>query len=210
MKIIRHTESDIGFPYIAYVPDTLSEHPGMIFQLHGAGERGDAPEELDLVTVHGFSHVVSDENLKDTVLVLPQCSVGTFWVARIESLKRFMDALIEEYAADPKRVTLCGISMGGFGAWYTAQAFPHMFAAIAPCCGGGMVWMADVLRMPIRAFHGSMDEVVSPLQSMEMIRKIERHNPNATLTLYDGVGHDSWVYAFSEELLLWLQEQRLS
>ena len=52
--------------------------------------------------------------------------------------------------------------MGGYGTWYTAMARPDLFAAIAPVCGGGMAWNADVLTMPVWAFHGTADNVVVP------------------------------------------------
>ena len=93
--------------------------------------------------------------------------------------------------------------MGGFGTWYTAMAYPELFAAIAPCCGGGMAWNAGVLNMPIWTFHGKDDSVVSVNQTLEMAAKLKDHK-NFKCTLYDGVGHNSWVHAFSKELLQWL------
>ena len=107
------------------------------------------------------------------------------------------------------RIYLCGLSMGGFGTWYTAMAYPKLFAAIAPCCGGGMAWNAGVLRMPIRAFHGLDDATVSANQTIEMAQKLQDKNPNFKCTLYEGVGHNSWSRAFSEELLEWMLSQRL-
>ena len=82
MKILKG--EDI-FPYIAYVPDHLSDHPALLIQLHGAGERGNGGDALDLVLVHGFSKIANDENLKDCVLIMPQCPTDSFWVAKIEN-----------------------------------------------------------------------------------------------------------------------------
>lgn len=132
MKIIKHTDYDKIFPYIAYVPEKLSENPAILFQLHGAGERGNGNEELERVLVHGFPNVVNDENLKDCILVMPQCPSDSFWAAKAESLKKFFDEIIAEFSADKSRIYLCGISMGGYGTWNTATAYPDMFAAIAP------------------------------------------------------------------------------
>lgn len=208
MKIVAYSGSDVGFPFIAYVPECLSEHPGLLIQLHGAGERGNGNAELDKVLVHGFSRIVNDDNLKDCILVMPQCPQDTFWVAKIESLKAFIDRVVSLYHIDTGRIYLCGLSMGGFGTWYTAMAYPDLFAAIAPCCGGGMAWNAEVLKMPIWTFHGKEDTVVSPNQTLEMVEKLKKMNPDFKYTLYDGVGHDSWVRAFSQELLQWLLAQR--
>lgn len=206
MKIIK--EQNGIFPYIAYIPENVSEHPAMLVQLHGAGERGEGGEDLDLVLVHGFSHVANDENLKDCILIMPQCPKDSFWAARVESINRFIDAVVEKYAIDTDRIYLCGLSMGGFGTWYTAMAYPEKFAAIAPCCGGGMAWNAHVLKMPIQAFHGAEDTVVSPSQTREMADKLKDSNPDFTCTFYEGVGHDSWRRAFSEELLHWFLSKR--
>ena len=174
MKIIREEGYTYGFPYIAYIPENISSHPALLIQLHGAGERGNGGEDLKKVLIHGFSKVVTDENLQDCILILPQCPLNTFWVARIESLRRFIDEMLRKYDADTNRLYLCGLSMGGFGTWYCAMADPELFAAIAPCCGGGMAWNAQTLKMPIWTFHGLDDKVVSPHQTMEMIDALKK------------------------------------
>lgn len=209
MHIIRQETAENGFPYIAYVPQHTSEHPALLFQLHGAGERGCGGEELDRVLIHGFSNTVTDENLQDCILILPQCPADTFWAARVESIKAFIDQMIARFKADTGRIYLCGLSMGGFGTWYTAMAYPALFAAIAPCCGGGMAWNAETLTMPVWAFHGLKDRVVDPRHTIEMAERLEKCNPNFKCTLYEGVGHDSWRKAFCEETLSWLLAQKI-
>lgn len=208
MKILKETSNKFGFPYIAYIPETLSANPALLIQLHGAGERGNGGEELEKVLVHGFSKVVDDENLKDCILVMPQCPCDSFWVAKIESLHKFIIEMIQQFSVDTDRVYLCGLSMGGFGTWYTAMAYPDLFAAIAPCCGGGMAWNASVLTMPVWTFHGLNDTVVCPHQTMEMIEALKCFHPNFKYDLYEGVGHNSWNYAFTQPTLQWLLSQR--
>lgn len=208
MKIIRQETSENIFPYIAYIPDEISSHPALIFQLHGAGERGNGGSDTEKVLVNGFSNIVTDENLKDCILIMPQCPADSFWVAKIESLKAFIDRMILDFSADRSRIYLCGLSMGGFGTWYTAMAYPELFAAIAPCCGGGMAWNAYTLTMPIWAFHGLEDPVVSPNQTAEMVNALKGINPNLKYDYYPGVGHGSWVRAFCEETLTWLLSQK--
>lgn len=208
MKIIREQNNKSGFPYIAYIPENLSNHPALLIQLHGAGERGNGGDDVERVLTHGFPKIVNDNNFNDCILILPQCPVDTFWVAKIESLKNFIDKMIIDYSIDTHRIYLCGLSMGGFGTWYTAMAYPELFAAIAPCCGGGMSWNAYTLKMPIWAFHGLDDTVVSPSQTIEMIEQLKKTNPNLKYDLYEGVGHDSWNNAFSEQTLSWMLSQR--
>ena len=207
MKIIRQDGCENIFPYIAYIPDNISSHPALMIQLHGAGERGSGGADLEKVLVHGFSKIANDDNLKDCVLIMPQCPDDTFWVARIESVKKFIDEMITKYSVDTSRVYICGLSMGGFGTWYTAMAYPELFAAIAPCCGGGMAWNAQTLQMPIWTFHGLNDTVVSPNHTIEMVEALKNTNLNLKYDLYEGVGHDSWNKAFSEQTLNWILSQ---
>ena len=210
MRIVRQEHDQSIFPYIAYIPDTVSSQPALLIQLHGAGERGNGCDELNKVLIHGFSKIVNDRNLCDCILILPQCPAGTFWAAKIESLKCFIDEMMGKYCADPGRIYLCGLSMGGFGTWYTAMAYPDLFTAIAPCCGGGMAWNAGVLTMPIWAFHGLEDPVVSPRHTIEMVEALKPVNPHLKYDLYEGVGHNSWTRAFSEETLAWILSQKKS
>lgn len=207
MKIIRQDGWESVFPYIAYIPESVSSNPALLIQLHGAGERGDGGDELEKVLVHGFSKIANDDNLKDCILIMPQCPNDSFWVAKIESIKRFIDEMVLKFAVDTDRIYLCGISMGGFGTWYTAMAYPELFAAIAPCCGGGMAWNAQTLKMPIWAFHGLADTVVSPSQTIEMVEKLKGVNQNLKYDLYEGVGHNAWDYAFNEQTLDWILSQ---
>ncbi len=205
MKILRCEDS--VFPYIAYIPDNCSDRPGLLVQLHGAGERGRGGEELDKVLVHGFSKVVDDETLDDCILVMPQCPTDSFWAARVESIRVFVDEIMGRYNVDPSRVYLCGLSMGGYGTWYTAMAYPDLFAAILPCCGGGMAWNADVLTMPIWAFHGREDDDVSVSETLMMAQQLEKHNPRFRCTIFEGVGHNCWERAMTKERLQWLLQQ---
>ena len=196
------------YPFIMRYPKEMKDNLPLIVQLHGAGERGDGDSELSLVEVHGFSHVLTDDVDKDCILVQPQCKKGTFWAADVQSIIRFIEQVAQEFRVDRKRIYLCGISMGAFGTWYTAMACPEMFAAIAPCCGGGMPWNAGVLTMPIWAFHGDDDTVVNVRESIEMVESARLTNDDVKLTIYEGVGHNSWTKAFSSELLNWILSKR--
>jgi predicted peptidase len=204
MKVVRKETAEKVFPYIAYLPEKMPQRPGLVVQLHGAGERGNGGENLDKVLVHGFCKIATDELLNDCILIMPQCPENSFWVAKIESIKKFIDKAVSDYNVDPSRIYLCGLSMGGFGTWYTIMAYPELFAAAAPCCGGGMAWHAGVLKdMPIWAFHGMLDTVVLPKNTIEMAEKL-KDCPKFKYTLYDDVAHNAWDRAFKEETWGWL------
>ena len=114
-----------------------------------------------------------------------------------------IEQIISENNIDEDRVYLTGLSMGGFGTWYTSMLRPDLFAAIAPVCGGGMAWNAEVLKMPIWAFHGAEDNVVSPNQSDEMVEALKKLGADVTYSRIPGVGHNVWDETYDEELVNW-------
>lgn len=198
----EHREDRWIFPFVSYTPTEKTDSLPLIIQLHGAGERGDGGESLSLVDFHGFSKVVAHKDFP-CMFVMPQCPVNSFWAARVESIIAFIDQLVETFHVDPRKIYLTGLSMGGYGTWFTATARPDLFAAIAPVCGGGMAWAASVLKMPVWAFHGACDTVVSPTQSDEMVAALKAAGADVTYSRVEGVGHGVWENAYNEELIEW-------
>lgn len=202
-------EAAFAFPFVAYDPENTHGPLPLVLQLHGAGERGNGREELSRVDVHGFSALLRERDYP-CLAVMPQCPSGTFWAARVESILAFIGQLTRAYAIDPTRIYLTGLSMGGFGTWYTAMAQPSLFAAIAPICGGGMAWNAAVLDMPVWAFHGAADDTVCVAHSDEMVAALRAAGRDVTYTRPDGVGHGVWVQAYTDELMQWLLQHKRS
>ena len=208
MNRFEHREEKWEFPFVEYSPENMGEEKlPLIVQLHGAGERGCGGQMLGLVDEHGFSKIFKETEYA-CIAVMPQCPKDTFWAARVESLISFVERLIREYPVDPDRVYLTGLSMGGFGTWFTAMAKPELFAAIAPVCGGGMAWNAMVLKMPIWAFHGAEDPIVHPRNSDEMVENLKARGYDVTYSRLEGVKHNAWDYAYTPELLEWLLSKK--
>ena len=198
-----------SFHYLKYLPadyDPQKKYPLVVF-LHGAGERGKPDgSELDIVKVHfWFSRAAKGEEFP-FVMVAPQCTTEDYWGAYIESLNKFLDAVLAENAVDDRRVYLTGLSMGGTGTWLWSLANPERFAAIAPVCGTGVAWYGGKLKdKPVWAFHGDVDDAVPPSCSLEMVRSINQNGGHALLTLYPGVGHNAWDGAYAgSELMNWM------
>ncbi len=195
------------FPFVMYRPEIMQENLPMIVQLHGAGERGSGYEELHMVERWGLAQMLKTGKEYQCIFIMPQCSTESFWAAEVPNIHEFILKATKVFCADETRIYLTGLSMGGYGTWYTAMRYPQMFAAIAPVCGGGMVWNTGVLDMPIWAFHGTEDDIVYPSETINLIHKIRTLGKNQNevkMTLLDNVEHNAWDYAYSPELVEWL------
>jgi predicted peptidase len=213
-------KKQVAMRYLVFTPqgydqDTKKKWPLMLF-LHGAGERG---TNLAKVAVHGPPKIVTNRPDFPFVLISPQCPSGQVWEK--EAIIALLDKALKEYRVDPDRVYLTGLSMGGFGSWALAAAYPDRFAAVVPICGGGNT--LDVLlpakgkeaalkSLPIWAFHGGKDPVVKTEESERMIDAFKRAgNNNVKLTIYPEAEHDSWTETYNnEEVYKWLLEHTRS
>lgn len=204
-------------PYLVYRPPGYAKSrkkwPLLLF-LHGAGERGD---DLSLVARHGPPRLIAQGRDFPFFVVSPQCCSGGNWVTR--DLKALLDFLLREYRIDPRRVYLTGLSMGGFGTWSMASEYPELFAAVAPICGGGDYIRSHLLpesrkamlrSLPVRVFHGDQDAAVPVSESVRMAGIFrEIGNTNVELTVYPGVGHDSWTRTYSDpDFFDWFLKRR--
>lgn len=196
--------------YLLFLPEDYEKKQQrwpMILFLHGAGERGN---DLNLVKKHGPPKIV--ENKKDFpfIVVSPQCPQDRWWTGEVEVLINLLDDIVSRYNVDTERIYLTGLSMGGYGTWTLAAAYPERFAAIAPICGGGERYMADKFKeLPVWAFHGAKDNVVPPVKSEEMVSAINARGGNAKLTVYPDAAHDSWTATYDNpELYDWFLKHR--
>ena len=192
--------------YLLYLPqgyDTKKTDWPLLVFLHGVGERGD---DLELVKQHGPPKLVAAGKNLPFIIVSPQCPERLWWPSITGKVMALIDETVENYDVDESRIYLTGLSMGGYGTWAIGCTYPERFAAIAPVCGGGKTFVAECLKsMPVWAFHGANDLVVSPGESKEMVDAINKAGGNAKMTIYPNTGHDSWTKTYNnEELYSWL------
>ena len=181
----------------------------MVVCLHGAGERGTDPEKL---FVHGFGRCLGRGEELPALVILPQCPERLIWNHLTEELKELIDHVAAEYDVDTDRISITGLSMGGFGTWEMGMSYPGFFSALAPICGGGTSWRASLIgKTPVWAFHGASDTVVPTGASIDMYTKLKGAGGNVELTLLHNVGHDSWTFACERTTLFsWLISKRRS
>ena len=200
---------NIKFDYLLYTPenyDKSKKFPLLVF-LHGAGERGD---DVSLVGRYGPFKYAAEGKQYPFVMVAPQCKADKYWGNYLESLDLFLDEIIEKYNIDEKRIYLTGLSMGGTGTWHWLMASPQRFAAAAPVCGTGVCWYAcRIAHKPIWVTHGTADTVVPYDESVRMIKFLKKSGGEPILTPLEGVGHNAWDYAYTDELTDWFLKHSL-
>ncbi|MBQ8739176.1 MAG: prolyl oligopeptidase family serine peptidase [Clostridia bacterium] len=205
-------QNEKGLKYILTAPTDYKkgESLPLIVFLHGAGERGD---DLELVKTHGIPKYFSknQDHLGIRAITLsPQCPSERTWYDYKWEVISLIDEVAREYNVSDDSIALTGISMGGFGTWEIALQVPEKFSAIAPICGGGMEWRAWYLRnLPIRTFHGALDDVVPFAHTEMMVNAIRAQGGNVEFTVYDDLGHCCWDRAYEQtDIISWLASAR--
>ncbi len=210
--VLKNAENELG--YTIFLPNGYSADKAypMILSLHGAGERGNGVSELDKATNIGIGKYIKLSGLETEAIVLcPQCPCDRVWNQLVFELGRLVERIADEYRADKKRISVTGMSMGGFGTWELGLTFPERFSALAPICGGGMAWRTGALKgKPIWAFHGNADPTININNSIEMVTRARECGADVKFTIFDGVGHNSWDMAYLDTKVIdWLTEQSL-
>jgi predicted peptidase len=186
--------------YLLYLPksyDANSQMPLLVF-LHGAGERGD---DLNRLKVHGIPKMLETREDFPFIVISPQCPEKGWWTDYTQILMALIESVAQDYKVDKSRIYITGLSMGGFGTWNLIARYPDYFAAAAPICGGGDVFFAKYIKTPVWAFHGDKDDIVPLKRSQEMVDVLKKNGVEAELTIYPGVGHNSWDAAYATEAL---------
>lgn len=209
------------YPYLLHLPQGYTDFGGprpLLIFLHGVGEvnkelslvgtmdpafyargaiaRGSAsPEDFPFIAV---SPVTPQHGWKPALVVA------------------FLDHLLADrrfrYKIDPSKIYLTGFSMGGYGTFATAEAYPDRFAACVPLAGGRRPGNPRALRsIPIWTFHGDEDNAESLKQTREIIQTVsELGNSDAHLTELQGYGHGICENVYSRpELYRWMLEHRI-
>jgi predicted peptidase len=226
-----------SYKYQVFLPENWSSNkkwPIILF-LHGAGERGS--DGLIQTQVGIATAIRIDRSRFPAIVVIPQCLKDGWWTQlEMEAVAlAALSAATKEFKGDAKHTYLTGLSMGGYGSWDLATKYPGKFAAIVPICGGLVLpenlrklrpdlakdsyeenakSYADVAakigKTPVWIFHGGDDPVVPVEGSRRMEAALKAAGGDVRLTVYPGVGHNSWDKAYAEpELMTWMLSKSL-
>ncbi|MEX2213528.1 MAG: PHB depolymerase family esterase [Phycisphaeraceae bacterium] len=204
---VNGKEATLG--YLLYLPNDYeakkdAKVPLLLF-LHGSGERGD---NIEVLKKHGPPMLVDKGKDMPFIIVSPQCPKDQRWDSDV--LKALIEDVSKSHRVDTDRLYCTGLSMGGFGTWALCTKYPQLFAAAVPICGGGNPQTVKAMKgVPTWVFHGDKDTAVKLEQSQSMVDALKEAGGEVTFTIYENVGHDSWVRAYnSKELYEWLLKQK--
>ncbi len=191
----------------------------LILFLHGSG---DDDYDSAFVLSYGLPAVLQAGAQPEQfpfIVVSPQAFPGGTWWT--EDALPILDALLGEvlqtYRADPDRVYLTGLSMGGYGAWYLATTYPDRFAAMVSVSGSGYrtpflpgeETLCRMQDLAVWAIHGALDRISDPESSRLNTLALKASCLGEVVwTLYEDEGHiGTYERAYRDpELYQWLLE----
>lgn len=205
--------------FILYLPSKFTNkrnYPLIVF-LHGYGERAYLP-----INSKAHNELLKVCDRKGIIMVapcgkhVPGCDVPSYKNGE-EDVLHVIDIVKTSYPISSAEIYLTGVSMGGHGTWYIASRHPKQFAAIAPVCGYGKgeygspaIDLNGLIELPVYAFHGDSDTVVSVESTRVMVNALKNLRCNVQYREFAGVGHDCWDYAYSGDFIVdWLLSHRI-
>ena len=194
------------YGYYLYTPSGYNTNgprfPLLVF-LHGSGQIGNSatnPKALDNVLVAGPPRLIQKGTWAPEfpmIVASAQCHDGWWDPTKV---KKFIEFLMTTYKVDSLHVFLTGLSMGGYGVYDQLTLYgtdSHLAAAvvIAGAVNVTTEKAKNASPIPLWAFHGEADTTVPSEYSKTMVKAINDLNPKvrAKITMYPGVGHDSWT-----------------
>lgn len=208
--------SQSGYDYLFHLPPGYHDFDGprpLLIYLHGAGETKIGLDELAKRDIISCTKDCIDKKDFPFVVLSPETPIHGW---KPERVVRLLDEILADrtnrWNIDRKRIYLTGMSMGAFGTFHTACAFPDRFAAIAPLAGGGNPEEAPKLKnLPTWAFHGNADEIVAYECSSKMIEAMNNIQcVEAKLETLEGAGHGIMCDVYSNpNLFRWLLKHQM-
>ncbi len=209
------TRGDHVRKYGVFVPisyKATNKYPVIIF-LQGVGEgcgwgQGDGKN----LTVGLGPFVALQKATFPFIVIFPQSAGG--WSADSEYAQDVITALDDvskEYSVDADRVSLTGLSTGGYGTYVIGAKYRDRFAALVPMGSNDSesAVSGQLVNLSVRAYCSAGGDMFAGNNDQRMVERINSLGGHAAFIQTDTFGHDCWEAVYgSGELFGWLQNQR--
>ncbi|WP_164078284.1 alpha/beta fold hydrolase [Alteromonas facilis] len=198
LRPVGSTQSHLG--YIESLPKDYgvdeSKQYGLLIFNHGNGSNvevsGSDPTAALQTIIRGAGPALMQQSGKwDTTLPLITLSPQMGGIGDGDELARldaFIDYAVNTYRIDESRIYMTGWSQGGFLSLLYAADYPHRTAAAISISGGlpmndneAPEDICQIETVPVWAFHGEFDDVVSVDSSIRAVDYIEQNCQPTTL-----------------------------
>lgn len=210
--ITYNVDANIG-GYLEALPAHYADHPTkhypLIIFLHGQGELGNGTtSDLSRVSANAIPHLIANNTFPQNfivdgkyfqfIVISPQFKA---W-PQPSDINDIINYAAQKYRINNARIYMCGLSMGGGGAWDYAWNDGSRLSAVVPISGAswpttqkGQYIANDSLA--VWAFHNNDDGTVPSWYSIDYVQYINSYSPAlpAKLTLWATGGHDAWTKA---------------
>ena len=207
--------NDQVMPYAVHVPRGWTPGGPALLFLHGRGECG-TDGQLQLAVGLAPALLRAPQEWPFLVVFPQKPAHDKEWEHYETEVLAMLDAAVDKYGADPRRIALTGLSQGGHGTWELARRHPRRFRALAPLCGYPATYaagemernraaagqIAQALReVPVWAIHGTADTAVPVALTDMIVEALRTAGADPRVSRYEGVGHDCWSRAYADQAL---------
>jgi predicted esterase len=179
----------------------------LVVHLHGVGEAG-KDNTFSLAHLHSILPLMIGEQHQDFYLLVLQCPPNDkLWNFKPEKdgnldvVVALTDHVIQNNPIDENRLSLFGLSSGGYGVWDLLMKHPDKFAAAVPASCGSPYNFQKLITLKVTSiwtFRNKNDNN-APLESIcEALRIINGSGGFMKLTEFDQGGHAAWRPAMDE------------
>ncbi len=168
-----------GYPFWVSLPDDYLAHEQplpVVFFLHGASLCGN---NLSRVKTYGTLAAIGMGRKIPAIVVAPQNPGGAWSPKKLDDILEWTK---KQYRVDTTRVSVLGMSLGGYGTMDFAGTYPHKIAAAMALCGGcSLKDQSGLGELPLWIIHGTGDSAVPVSESQKIVDHLRENRLDSRL-----------------------------
>jgi poly(3-hydroxybutyrate) depolymerase len=181
-----------GWPFIVRVPDDYRGDRPVPLLVYLAGNAGGALEGMQIV----------NDSLARTGYLVIYPNSGEWWWRDSSAVmvSELIDEVQRQYAVDPRRIYLTGLSNGGTGTFHYATLFPHKLTAAVSAMGAGVFqpftpeeerpFPRNTMALPLAFVHGEDDSIIQPETTRRTVQLLGSRVAPVEAHYLKGKGHE--------------------